>query len=62
LFYIKDNKIVPHFIEKEALDEFKERLSVKIESIFNEEFDALPEFRKCSRCDYASICDAKEVQ
>lgn len=60
LFYIKDNKLVPHFIEKEALDDFKEGLSEKIESIFNEEFDAKPEFRKCSRCDYASICDAKE--
>ncbi len=32
----------------------------KIESIFNEDFDALPEFRKYSRCDYANICDAKE--
>jgi len=27
-----------------------------------EKFDADPEFRKCSRCDYANICDAKEVQ
>ncbi len=60
LFYIKDNKLVPHFIEEEKLNEFKKSLSGKIESIFNEEFDAKPEFRKCGRCDYASICDAKE--
>ena len=62
LFYIKDNKIVPHFIEEEKLNEFKEGLNEKIESIFNEEFDAKPEFRKCSRCDYASICDSRETQ
>jgi DNA helicase II / ATP-dependent DNA helicase PcrA len=61
LFYIKDNKIVPHFIEEGKLNEFKAALSEKIESIFNEEFDASPEYRKCSRCDYASICDEKDV-
>lgn len=61
LFYIKHNKIVPHFIEEEKLNEFKESLGEKIESIFNEEFDAKPEYQKCSRCDYASICDAKEI-
>ncbi|KER05479.1 putative DNA helicase II protein, partial [Marine Group I thaumarchaeote SCGC AAA799-E16] len=60
LFYIKFNKLVPHFIEEDKLDEFKEGLIEKIESIFNEEFDAKPEYQKCSRCDYASICDAKE--
>ncbi len=61
LFYIKFNKLVPHFIEQDKLDTFKEELSGTIESIFNEEFDAKPEYQKCSRCDYASICDAKEV-
>lgn len=61
LFYIKSNKMVPHFIEKEKLDEFTEKLSEKVDAIFNEEFDAKPEYQKCSRCDYASICDAKEV-
>ena len=60
LFYIKSNKIVPHFIEEEKLNEFKEKLNEKIDSIFNEEFDAKPEYQKCSRCDYAPICDAKE--
>ena len=34
----------------------------KIDSIFNEEFEAKPDYRKYSRCDYESICDAKEVQ
>ena len=58
--YIKDNKFVPHFIEKEILDEFTKSLGEKINDIFDEKFDATPEFRKCSRCDYASICDAKE--
>jgi DNA helicase-2/ATP-dependent DNA helicase PcrA len=62
LFYIKHNKIVPHFIEEDKLEEFKVELGKKIEAIFNEEFDADPEYRKCSRCDYASICDAKETQ
>ena len=61
LFYIKYNKIVTHFIEEDKLEEFKVELSEKIESIFNEEFEAIPEYRKCSRCDYASICDEKEV-
>jgi DNA helicase-2/ATP-dependent DNA helicase PcrA len=60
LFYIKSNKIVPHFIEKDNLDKFTEKLSEKVEAIFNEEFDAKPDYQKCSRCDYASICDAKE--
>ena len=60
LFYIKHNKIVSHFIEEEKLNEFKENLIEKIDSIFNEEFDAKPEYRKCSRCDYANICDVKE--
>ena len=35
-------------------------LGEKVDNIFDEKFDAAPEFRKCSRCDYASICDAKE--
>lgn len=48
--------------EVEKLDEFKNSLSEKIESIFNEEFVAKPEYQKCSRCDYASICDAKKIQ
>ena len=60
LFYIKHNKIVPHFIEKEHLDEFKKGLEVKIDSIFDEEFDAKPEYQKCNWCDYASICDEKD--
>ena len=60
LFYIKDNKFVPHFIEKETLDAFTKALGEKVDNIFDEKFDAAPEFRKCSRCDYASICDAKE--
>ena len=51
---------VPHFIEKETLDEFTKSLGEKVDNIFDEKFDAAPEFRKCSRCDYASICDAKE--
>jgi len=61
LFYIKFDKIVTHFIEEGKLNKFKEELGDTIESIFNEEFDAKPEFRKCSRCDYAAICDEKEV-
>ena len=61
LFYIKDNKIVTHFIEKETLDEFTKSLGDKIDAIFEEKFDADPEYRKCSRCDFANICDAKEV-
>ena len=60
LYFTLDNKFVPHFIEKEALDEFTKSLSEKVDNIFDEKFDAAPEFRKCSRCDYASICDAKE--
>ena len=35
--------------------------AVEIDAIFEEKFDAIPEFRKCSRCDYASICDDKEI-
>jgi DNA helicase II / ATP-dependent DNA helicase PcrA len=62
LFYIKFNKLVPHFIKEDKLDEFKVELEKKIDSIFNEEFDAKPEFQKCSRCDYASICDSRETQ
>ena len=62
LFYIKYNKLVPHFIKEDKLDEFKVELEKKIDSIFNEEFDAKPEFQKCSRCDYASICDSRETQ
>lgn len=62
LFYIKFNKIVTHFIEEDKLEEFKETLSNKIDAIFNEEFDADPEYRKCSRCDYASICDEKALE
>jgi DNA helicase II / ATP-dependent DNA helicase PcrA len=62
LFYIKFNKLVPHFIKEDKLDEFKVELEKKIDSIFNEEFDAKPDFQKCSRCDYASICDSRETQ
>ncbi len=59
LFYIKFDKLVTHFIKEEELNEFKIELEKIIESIFNEEFTAKPDFQKCSRCDYASICDEK---
>ena len=61
LFYLKDDKIVSHHIEEKSLNSFKDQLSDTIDSIFNEEFDAIPESYKCSRCDYAVICDAKKV-
>lgn len=61
LFYIKFNKIVPHIINEEKLEEFQEGLIQKIDSIFNEEFNAKPDPQKCSRCDYASICDEKDI-
>ena len=62
LFYIKFDKIVSHFIKEDKLNEFKEELEKMIDAIFNEEFDAIPEYRKCSRCDYANICDEKDVE
>ncbi len=62
LFYIKFDKLVPHFIKEDELNKFKIELEKMIESIFNEEFDAKPDFQKCSRCDYASICDDRAVQ
>jgi len=61
LFYIKFDKMVTHFIEEGKLEEFKKELSNTIDAIFDEKFDADPEYRKCSRCDYANICDAKAV-
>ena len=62
LFYIKFDKLVPHFIKEDELNEFKVELEKMIESIFNEEFESKPDFQKCSRCDYASICDDRETQ
>ena len=53
--------MVTHIIEKDQLDEYKKELGNTIDAIFDEKFDADPEYRKCSRCDYANICDAKEV-
>ncbi len=60
LFYIKFNKLVNHFIKEDKLEEFKIELEKKIDLIFNEEFDAKPEYQKCSRCDYAAICDEQK--
>jgi DNA helicase II / ATP-dependent DNA helicase PcrA len=62
LFYIKHDKIVTHYIEKEKLDEFTKSLEKKIDDIFDEKFDAIPDDWKCSHCDYASICDEKDTQ
>ena len=61
MFYLKDDKFVSYHIEEESLNSFKDQLSDTIDSIFNEEFDAIPDSYKCSRCDYAVICDAKKV-
>ena len=61
LFYIKHNKIVPHFIEEEKLTEFKEKLGDTVDDIFSEKFPANPDNWKCSRCDYAAICDDKDI-
>ncbi len=49
--YFTHGIVIPHFMEGEKLNEFKEGLCDTIESIFNEEFDAKLEFRKYSRCD-----------
>jgi DNA helicase II / ATP-dependent DNA helicase PcrA len=61
LFYIKHDKIVPHIIEEEALEEFKKKLGITVDAIFDEKFPANPDEWKCSRCDYAGICDEKDV-
>jgi DNA helicase-2/ATP-dependent DNA helicase PcrA len=61
LFYIKHNKIIPHLIEEEKLAEFKEKLGKTVDDIFEEKFPANPDNWKCSRCDYAAICDDKDV-
>jgi DNA helicase II / ATP-dependent DNA helicase PcrA len=61
LFYIKHDKIVTHFIEEEALEEFKKTLGITVEAIFDEKFPANPDTWKCSRCDYAGICDEKDI-
>jgi len=62
LFYIKHDKIVPYVIEPKKIEEFKEKLSKKVDLIFNEEFSAKPELWKCKRCDFADICDEKELE
>ena len=61
LFYIKHDKMVPYEIEPNRLEEFKNQISQKIEDIFDEKFDAKPEYLKCKMCDYTEICDAKEI-
>jgi len=61
LFYIKHDKIVPHIIEEEALEEFKKTLAKTVDAIFDEKFPANPDGWKCSRCDYAAICDEKDI-
>ncbi len=61
LFYIKHNKVVPHIIEREKLDGFKKKLGITIDDIFDEKFPASPNTFKCSRCDYAPICDEKDA-
>lgn len=60
LFYIKHDKIVSYDIESENIEEFKSQLTGKIDAIFNEEFEAKPDAWRCSRCDFANICDEKE--
>jgi DNA helicase-2/ATP-dependent DNA helicase PcrA len=61
LFYIKHDKIVPYEIDQNRLEEFKTQIGQKIEDIFDEKFDAKPEYFKCKMCDYTEICDAKEI-
>jgi CRISPR/Cas system-associated exonuclease Cas4 (RecB family) len=62
LFYIKKDKFVPYEIDPERIEQFKETIAEKIDLIFDEKFDAKPDFYTCKKCDYAEICDAKEVQ
>ena len=49
-------------IINEHISKAKKEQEFKIYNIIDEKVDAIPEFRKCSRCDYASICDAKDIQ
>jgi len=61
LFYVKHNKFVDYFPDKNSVDMQKKRLEEMINSVMAEKFGATPSYQACKFCDYSVICDEKEV-
>jgi len=64
-YYIKDNKMVDYFPTEETIGEtigaFTGSVNKIISSVCAEQFGVTPSFQTCKFCDYADLCERKEV-
>ena len=60
-YYIKDNKMVDYFPTEETIGAFTESVKEIISSVCAERFEATASFQTCKFCDYADLCEKKEV-
>ena len=60
-YYIKDNKMVDYFPTEETIGAFTESVKGIISAVCAERFEATPSFQTCKFCDYADLCEKKEV-
>jgi len=60
-YYIKENKMVDYFPTEETVGAFAETAKSIISAVCSEQFDPTPAYQTCRFCDYADLCEKKEV-
>ncbi|MGD1838204.1 MAG: ATP-dependent helicase [Nitrososphaeraceae archaeon] len=60
LFYLKENKFVSYNVNTRQVNKIKKEIEGKVANIINEQFEPIPKFDNCRRCDFLDICDSKE--
>jgi DNA helicase-2/ATP-dependent DNA helicase PcrA len=60
-YYLKDNKMVDYFPTEETVGLFTGSVKEIISAVCEEKFDPTPSFQTCRNCDYADLCEKKEV-
>ena len=60
-YYIKENKMVDYFPTEETVGAFAETAKSIISAVCAERFDPTPAYQTCRFCDYADLCEKKEV-
>jgi DNA helicase-2/ATP-dependent DNA helicase PcrA len=60
-YYNKENKMVDYFPTEETVGAFAETAKSIISAVCAEQFDPTPAYQTCRFCDYADLCEKKEV-
>jgi ATP-dependent DNA helicase UvrD/PcrA len=60
-YYIKDDKMIDYSPTEETVGVFTEIATSIISAVCAERFDPTPSYQTCRFCDYADLCERKEV-